>query len=674
MADLRVSQTVIESLDSGDPSLRVSQTVLEALEVITADMTVSQTVIEVLVRSPLTPGPGGGTGPTGVNPTPGIVPSSTPEVFAIITLDGVDYPFAVGQLNDDPSWYAGEKESRIKDITSIKYQLTKEGGPQAVSFTLTLLDGDRVFHGLAGAGGQMRGGFCSVYVIEHDDRIAELVPKRIGAGYITKYEGGDSFQFKLTVKDALSVRIAKIDKEPSLPRGRFTLTDFPLLDPSMDGKAIPLILGAVTDESASRIQGSAPPVYVATINLQAAFGGQDLTVDAYIWAQGAFVDNGITSVWYNDPTTPLVRYQVPLSAFGSIVWTPFWPGWTAATGLATNYVDYNGRRYTPFFILSSIPQAPLVKSGNILIAANIYGTEDVGDSTGNMIDDPANLTTFVLSQYVFDNYLTGTYGAIPTYEHAFTTPYSWIDTTTFDDVKTYFDGRLAGGYTCGTILGADGNAQTVFQFLQDMCAGVWMDIGINLDGQLIASVYDPLDTPVATVDATSDIEKATYTVVLDEQRLINRVEHEFAKYYVAPYAPAPTPAEGDPVPTTPIPSYPEYASGVQVVEDTASIAMVGDRLVLKLQNNVVRDSLVAGDVTTRILEESLGPTGAGPHVFSLRGGWHLLNNLRLGKNIYVIHPGKFGSGSRDLCRVTSIDIYPMQHRVVLGGDVIAHGV
>lgn len=616
--------------------------------------------------------PGGGSAASGVNPPPGTVPTGTVELFTVLTLDGVDYPFAVSQLNDDPTWYGGEKDAKILDISSIKYQLTKEGGPQAVTFTISLLDGDRVFHNLAADGTQIRGGFCAVYVTDRETRDAEGDALRIGAGYITKYEGGDSFVFKITVKDALSVKLAKIDREPILPQGRFTLTDFPAIDPSMDGKSIPLVLGRMSDQDETSPQGLVPPIWVGQINLNAWGGPVNAVVDAYIWAQGAFVHNGILSIWYNNPTEPLVRVSAPSSAAGTIFWTPFWPEWATDTGLATNYVEYNGRRYTPFFLLASDPRAELVRQGNILLAANIFGTEENGDTTGNMIDSPTDIMRFVLVNYVFTRYLTGAFNAIPTYEHNSITPYSWIDTDTFDDVKTYFDARLANGYRCGLVLGAEGSPITVFQFLQDMCTGVWMDIGINLNGQLIASVYDPTDTPVATFDATADIEKATYTVTLDEAGLINEVEHEYGRYYVPPYAPAPTPAEGDPVPSKPIPSYGEYRSGVKRTGDTASQTMVGDILSFKLQNNVVQETATATDVPVRILAERVGPTGAGPHSFSLRGGWHLLDGMQLGKNIRVIHPAKFGTSAIDLCRVTAIDIAPLTNRVTLSGVVIDH--
>lgn len=619
---------------------------------------------------------GGGEGPTGINPTPGIVPSDAPEVFVVLTLNGVDYPFGQGQLNDDPSWYGGEKKSKLLDVSSIKYQLTKEGGPQSVSFTVTLLDGDRVFHTRAGGSGisnQIKGGYCAVYVIDHDDRLAQLVPKRIGAGYITKFEGGDNFVFKLTVKDALSVRLAKIDKEPILPPGRFSLTDFPILDPSSEGRAIPLVLGRVADEDVAVPQGEVPPIFVGQINLQQINGlGISMLTDVYIWAQGAFVNDGIRAVFYNPLATPNLRVQTPSAAFGDVGWTPFWPGWTAGTGLSTNYADYNGRRYTPLYIRASYPEATAMREGKILVAANIYGTESVGDTTGLMIDSPAYLTTFLLNAYVFNKYLTGTYPSIPTYTPVMGGAYSWIDTTTFDTVETYFHSRIIYfGYAAGMLLGADGQAITVSQFLADMCAGVWMDIGINLDGQVIGSVRDPLSAPTATFNALLDIEEGSYTVTLNEQRLINRVEYEYAKYYLPPYAPSPTPAEGDPVPAKPTPQYGEYRSGLKILENTTSQTNTGVIQTYVLQNKVIRRAAEANDVAARILEDGLGPNGYGPHEFSLRGGWHLLTGVSLGKNINVSHPAKFGTTTLyDVCRVTGIDIYPMQHRVILSGDVL----
>ena len=55
------------------------------------------------------------------------------------------------------------------------------------------------------------------------------------------------------------------------------------------------------------------------------------------------------------------------------------------TGLATDYVDYDGRRYTPFFVRRDHPLAHAAREGKVLIAGNLYGVRSTGDGTRRRI-------------------------------------------------------------------------------------------------------------------------------------------------------------------------------------------------------------------------------------------------------------------------------------------------
>lgn len=620
------------------------------------------------------PGGGGGASPPpGVNPDLGIIPENPLTFIHIRTVDDDDYYFGVTQLNDDPDWYGGKKPGKLLHVTDITRRLGKRGAFEGTRVTCRIIDTDRQFRQLV-ATTTLRGSYISIYWIDDEDRRAELEPFRIFAGQITDHRGVAKFIYEITAHDALARKLALINQQPTIPPDRLTAAVFPGIDPAIEGHATPIVVGRVSDEFSANPQGVVPPKYLGTINLS-ALGGINHVVDAYIWSKGALTDNGVWNVYYNDPSDPNTRVIVPGSAWGTVVWTPYKPGWSDV-GVATDYVDYNGERYTPFFVSRTLGDlADAAKDGRVLVAANLFGVEEVGDGSGIMLDSPARIWQWLLVNWVFNRYKTGNYFNVPTLDGV----YSVIDTETVEAAHDAHVGRITGGYVAGLILGRDGNPQAVFDALGELCEGTDMEQGINRHGQLILKVENNLAAAEMSYTAYQ-VEDGTYEAWIESSELLNRVEHEYGYLYTPPVAPAPTPAEGEPVPSKPLKEQPKWESGLVVNESTAAQDDIGGEVVTyKLPNYVVRDAATSEDLEYRLLIRGLGPTNEGPRWFTLTGGpWLLGENgsppiiLDLGSVFEVSHPERIGSDIlvKDRCRILEVTYHPLKKRVTYKGRIL----
>jgi hypothetical protein len=615
------------------------------------------------------PPEGGGELPVGVPPGPAQVPTDFPLIFTTFMIDGVEYVFSEDglQLNDDADWYYGKKLPYIINISPLNYTLDMD--IETVTWTVDIWDGERVFQDLMGDGAtRARGGFNAVYVVSDAVRRAKGTPLRLGNGKISKYKAKDNI-LTFTVRDIVGWSLSKQNEIPIIPPNKLTIAEFAGLAPELDNAAMPIALGRLSDQDDAVPQGVVPGLYMGYFNLS-SIGGADVEVDIWLWSQGAMVTNGVWDVYYNSETDPLIRLRVPGTSFGTDVLTPYKPFWLTYSGQPGQYVDHMGRRYTPMFVRRDMPLALAAREGRVLIAANIYGLAENEDGTGLYLDSGPRII-----QWILDNLLYGRWsGTAMIADPLFPELYNFINTDTIEAVHAYLWGRL--DYPIGMLLGAGGEFNALFDVLTKIVTGIWIRHGIDMDGQYILGVWNPDADPICEFDATLHIEEMSYEWEVDETRNFNRVEHQFGKYYVPPYAPAPTPPEGEPVPTIPIPEYPPYKYTATPVEDTGAQLDVGEILTYTLENEVVRNPAVAADVSERILEESLGPQGDGPHVFTLAGSWPLLGTeavpVRLGSTFLVRHPNKAGADALDKCWATKLSIDPMNHRVTWGGDIYTH--
>lgn len=663
-----------DNTDSGFYGLGRFQVVLEGATIDGSSVNAVLAYFDITIA-------GGFGGGGGSNPAAGTVPSTIPLVFCQIrTVGGTNYYFAHGtQLNDPSTWYGGPKKPKLLDVSKITRRLSRNGEFDGVRFTVTLADTDRQFRTLV-ASGALRGAYCAVYVVDDATRRAQGDPFRIAAGKVVEHRAGAQATYELTVVDVLSRLFEDFEKQPMVPPTLLTSSVFPTIDDATDGKPAQVVCGLVSDLYLAQDppvvnptpQGVVAPQFLGgPINFQSTFGGSNINVYVWIWCQGAVIPGGVAQVYFNDPATPNLRSEVPVSSWGTEAWTPGKPGWSAV-GVSTDYVDYNGVRYTPLFILSTQPAVEAILSGKMLVAANIYGSPTNGDGTGGYINNPAFLWQHIMTLYVFNTYLTGSYPSLPTLDGS----YSVIDTSSVTAANTAHTARIGGGgYISGFVLGGLGEQQSVFDVIGELCAGADMDQGINRHGQLMLSVENTAASATDTLTATLDIETDSYEVWIAHEDYYNRVVHRFARYYVPPSAPAATPAEGEASSSNPLQLQPEWDT-VDISSDTGAQSSVGGEVATyTLDNYVIRDAETALNVSSTILTRAVGPQDDGPRMCRFTGGWRLTGTgssaIDLGSVINVKHPLRVGTESgTDKCRVMAIEIEPIRHRVTLECRII----
>jgi len=622
---------------------------------------------DVEVETPTPPNPGG-TVPVAVEPAVADLPTGVLRLFFTLETSGGLVASAETGLRDPVSYHGGFKPGRLVSVSPIERELVWDGEFRPVEVRVVVADADRTFRGLS-ASEALSTAYAALYVVEDEVRYALGEPYRIFGGRVASHGALPGLLYEFVLRDVLSERIAELDAAPKVPPDRLTVDIFPGLDAALEGRAVPIVLGEVVDSEEDTPQGVVPPLIVGDVNFQ-HFGGINQNTIACIWSAGAVAANGVWEVFYNPPDTPDQRVAIPLSAYGTDVWTPGRPGW-AETGLATDYADYPlpssaaTRRYTPFFVNADHPLAPAFREGRVLVAGNIYGLAENGDGTGLYLSDPSRIWQWLIVNQLFTPYRTGAYASIPTLDGT----YSIINTDSVERVVTRQNDRLLGGYPVGFVLGRGGQQQTLRHILAELCRGSDMEQGIDRHGRLMVDT----DVPVADFSDLHDIEDGSFQVKVDRGQFYNVIEHQYGYRYTPPSAPRATPTAGDPLPKREAP-YSEWVSGLVTVAHTASItANNGMRKVYQLQNYVVRDPDVADSVEQSLLARAVGPGPAydGPRVFHLTVPLSRGLEVELGDNIRITHlEGMTGAGYlSSVARVRKVRVDPQAMRVTLEGYV-----
>ncbi|MGE3175925.1 MAG: hypothetical protein AB7O32_00530 [Vicinamibacterales bacterium] len=642
----------------------------------------------VVVAEVVPPGGGGDVDDTVVDPAAADLGTGITRVFVRFTF-GQSAPYeevavAETDLSDPASWFGGPKRGLLLNISEIVRELAETVRGTEVT-VLVAEDETRPWRTRA-ATSTMSGALCEIFVVEDAVRYALGEPYRLFAGLIVSHRQVPGWQYEFTVRDVLSERLATLADAPRLPPGKLTVVSFPAMDAEYEGRAIPLVIGECNDTTEpgtipQAAQGVIPPMILATINLQTAFGGVDRDVFACILSQGALPASGVWEAFYNPINNPYVRIPVPASVWGADAWAPGMPGW-ASTGIPTDYLDYPAspssetRRYTVIFISATggvYSQA--FKDGKVLVAFNVFGVSEHADGTGNYLSDAPRIWQWLLVNYLFTEYRTGNYAQIPTFAGG----HSILDVASVSAATTTLRGFGGGSYPVGFMLGAEGAQVTLRHVLDELCAGVLMEQGIDRHGRLMVSVEDPSAPAVAEFSALDDIEGDTFESPLERGEFRNVIEYVYGYRYLPPSAPVEAPAAGEALPTSPVPPYLEWTSGLKRLPSAEGLASNGDvERTLFVENRVVRAEAVADDVASRLLARRVGPGPAyeGPRSFTFTTSWQGLQQngvpIELGTVIAVTHlEGLGGAGwSARRGRVLRIAVDPLTARVTLSGRVL----
>lgn len=687
----RISQSLVEVLLTTAPSAVVSQSLVEVLVSTAVVARLSQSLVEVLIESPTptTPSGGGGTVGTGTNPSTSTLGTNLPLLFAVITLgSGTQYAYAETPLNDATTWYAGRKAPRILRCSRVRRALSDDTGAyQLQSWTLELADTDRVLRGLQ-ATGTLLGAKVELYLVSDTVRRAEGVPYRIVAGVIGAHRALSGFRYELTVEDKFGNLLANTLREKMIGR---TLTidadSAPGLLFQFDGTVAPYIYGTLSDETETSPQGTVPTTYVGPVDLS-ALGGVG-TVDVYLVCGHACAE--ILGVYYNNPNTAEQRYKVPDSAYNDVIWAPHKTGWASKTGMAGQYFDYNGLRYTVILLKQDIPYAATdpsgnpvtvniaeyARNGNVSITVNLQGIEATGDGSGLVIDDIDLIWQHVLCNFVFSDTETGGVGgwaAVPDFEG-----YSVLDTSTVTAAKAVATARLAAGYKAGIVLGADNRQISAFDALQQLCFSGDVDMGINRHGQLILSRESTSASAVATFDARADILDDGFDTLLQSDTYYNNVRYRYAYRYAASTAPRANTYQGWALPERLTAPYQQWLSGVITSADSGAVTAVQQTITVDLEFHALRTLAVADNVVLYKRNRAIGPAASldGSRLVTIRTGLQGLQQsgveIELGTVIAITHPeGLTSSGwTAQKVRVLAMDVDPMTFSVTLECRVLS---
>jgi hypothetical protein len=421
-----------------------------------------------------------------------------------------------------------------------------------------------------------------------------------------------------------------------------------------------------------------PAIYLGFSNLRTLSNNSaavNTIVDGYMLCQNAC--RSVLNLYYNPPTSPSLRFVVPSTAYGSLVWAPYMPSWSQ-TGYTGNYADWpnssSGYRFTPVFIPYATEIASMARQGQILITGNLSGTESHGDGTGALITAPERLIQHVLTNYVFTDYRVGSYAPVPFFP---ANSYTILDTSTVQNAVLDAASRVPpNGYVAGALLGADGQARAGFDVLGDLLRGSDLDMGVNRHGQIILSRESNSATAVVSFTAQHDILDGTFEAWTATDEYGNRLETQYAFRYVAPTAPLPTPSFGAPLPRNPVASYNPFSSGLVRLESTSAQSLVGRVVKTTLDNYVMRASTYALNVASTVFIRQLGPSADGPHMVRFSTGWQGFGknqvDVDLGSVITVDHPeGLSSTGyTAKRIRVLEHEVDPQNATVTITGRVL----
>lgn len=594
-----------------DHELRVTDYFLEVSLSTAADVT-----------PPVDDPPGDGEVPPGTNPPDdgSICGEAEPVTWCEIEYGSDVLRFAKVPINmGDP------KEPRAESFRTIRRALSNAFGENLGStMNPTLVDVDGVLR-TAEDSDSLIGCRYTQYVsskrrlrIDPDDKT------RVFDGVIKDTEPGAGRTFSVKVTDYLTTLLDEFNKK-TFPQRVFSLDDFPDMDndpddpaiiaagtfgnPTMLGKPVPIGYGLLSDESAVAPEGVVPFTFTQMRPFSSLGGFMMYEFVAFGHAsagggQSVFIaDSPLSGAASTYPSRMRVTAATAGTSAPGEIAMPGSPLWVAEFGSQT-YVTHNGNRYYAVYMFG--PRAELARTGQVPLVGNIPGIDDVGDGTGELIDDFYRQILHLLINWVFGNYHSGAWLSPPSVG---TGPslYSRIDTETFEALKTRMD-DLMGGVKGAFILGYNGTANTLEQVLTLAAKNGHFDYGVNRHGQIIASMLDA-ELPInRNLTGLADILKVSYRGRRKRDLTRNIAPYRCARRYV-PSLVGFTPAEDEVLPVTN--TKPQTDWQVEVLpadapQDDTSITKYGQR-VEDIDFEMIRDEDTAEFIAGMIVDENAIP-------------------------------------------------------------------
>lgn len=318
------------------------------------------------------------------------------------------------------------------------------------------------------------------------------------------------------------------------------------------------------------------------------------------------------------------------------------PGYSAyesAFGSLVKTRTYNGRVYTCVYVKEGGGSPLDVKAiieGETPLTVNVQGIEDVGDGSGNLIEESFSVYRHLMQNWVFGDYQAGSWLTTPTFPDAENVP--MMDDASFTNCASIASRRLEDGYKAAGAIGAMGETVSVRVLIRMLNQSCDCDSGLNRKCQFFVTMVD--DSAVVALFSpeltdVGDILRATLEIEDDFSNHFNAIPYVFAR----DYSTDPTSVAGTSVAGAEVDDSGSEWRARGRLTSAESIANYGDTLTMeKMELGFVRNEIVAKDIVRRKLLRHKDP----PRLVRL--STHAKGfNIELGDTRLVSHFGGIGA-------------------------------
>lgn len=461
--------------------------------------------------------------------------------------------YAETDLNDADDYYGGYKEPRVLSWNRVHRGLSDHSGQvQHLQFGAIYADTDHFFRGTLDdpARKYLTNRPYRQYVIEDEDRRAEIDPHLIANGYVSDYSPLDNLRFEIKGHDWMRRRFTRRALQNEAWQPRITLADFPNANGTVltedggkdyfnAGKTIPIIYGRITD---TRLADSPFGPWSPITGYNDTFDpltdeGDGQFVPIYV---GDYILNGETwrgalvAAHYCDRIEAAFLFHDPVDLRSDPDWlTPRQTtAWQEAFGPGSHLqpIVINGHDYCMIFIkgyagdvfagVEPIPEIRQGKFGNVPIAINVYGRTDNGNGEGNLLTDGFDIYLDFLQNYVCqDPWISGTALDVPEFDAI--EGLQIVDTESFTNCRQRGQSRIGAahaggnsGYQLDFALGVNNRTESILDVIAEFHRNLDCEGYFKANGQwAITMEPDDYDDALDEVDDVIVINAGSFQIV-----------------------------------------------------------------------------------------------------------------------------------------------------------------
>ncbi len=575
---------------------------------------------------------GGGAVASSSNPTDGASIATATDLHAwiVITIGATTYYWSDNAIN-----HVNARDPRVAESGwewSSRALPDERGGYEASAVTITLLDGDNLLRGLHNSQ-TLRHANAAIFVAT-EATIRSGGGQLRFSGIVTGFTPVSGAKYELTIEDPISLALSAEAQDTLLPAALIDINDG-TSDQRLREAPEPSWYGSLSDEDEDDPKGAVEADFMGTETVP---GHEDLgNMHKYLGCRGA--SHNIQSVFGGDPLSgdpPTRRAKFRASDYGTNLYAPHQAGWF----LAEDYSVENGKRYTFIYLDQHHPAAELSRYGIVPITLNVCGREEVGDATGNTVNDAASILLLLLNTE-----WAQAVGDIDWPALAMRAGFSLFNADSFATVKSRLEGRISGGYLWGFVLGHSHKQTTLREVLQQAYVSGTIEIFASRLGQICATTLDRTSTAsgVPHYTAEADILEDSFTIDPKTDAVENAVIYYYKRNYITTLH-QPTPQEGARLPQAPFKA--DWLSDKQEVIDATSITALGGEPKGRRESQpqlmeFVRHTATADDVAAQRLALRKHVNGRAEARFEIP--LQRCDTVELGDLVKVTHPQGIGS-------------------------------